>query len=67
MPELGEFIDLDGYRLSVEAIDGYKITRIRLATPKDGRGGRGLTRRTRPCDYRAAIYPARRRRRRPGR
>jgi CBS domain containing-hemolysin-like protein len=30
MPEQGEHIDLHGYRLTVEEIDGYKITRIRL-------------------------------------
>ena len=32
MPEQGEHIDLGAYRLTVEEIDGYKITRIRLDT-----------------------------------
>jgi CBS domain containing-hemolysin-like protein len=32
MPEQGEHIDLGDYRLTVEEIDGYKITRIRLDT-----------------------------------
>jgi len=34
VPEQGESIELPGYRLTVEQIEGYKITKVKLEPMK---------------------------------